>query len=47
METRETYLHKSSQLAQRRQQLISELSLIYPIKQVNFAKEKNKNNKNE
>jgi len=34
MDTRETYLQMSSQLAQRRRQLISELNLIYPIRQV-------------
>jgi len=34
IDTRETYLQLSSQLAQRRRQLISELCLIYPIKQV-------------
>lgn len=34
MDTRETYLQMSSQLAQRRRQLISELSLIYLIRQV-------------
>lgn len=34
IDTRETYVQLSSQLAQRRRQLISELSLIYPITQV-------------
>jgi len=34
VDTRETYLQLSNQLAQRRRQLISELCLIYPIKQV-------------
>lgn len=34
IDTRETYLQLSSQLAQRRRQLISELCLIYPIRQV-------------
>jgi len=34
IDTRETYLQLSNQLAQRRRQLISELCLIYPIKQV-------------
>ncbi|XP_076387065.1 UV-resistance associated gene isoform X2 [Megachile rotundata] len=33
MDTRETYVQLSSQLAHRRRQLISELSLIYPISQ--------------
>ena len=33
IDTRETYVQLSSQLAQRRRQLISELSLIYPITQ--------------
>ncbi|XP_012530702.2 UV radiation resistance-associated protein isoform X2 [Monomorium pharaonis] len=33
IDTRETYLQLSSQLAQRRRQLISELCLIYPIRQ--------------
>ncbi|XP_070169900.1 UV radiation resistance-associated protein isoform X2 [Polyergus mexicanus] len=35
---RETYLQMSSQLAQRRRQLISELSLIYSIRQDNIGK---------
>lgn len=43
MDTRETYLHMSSQLAQRRRQLISELSLIYSIRQVQFSQKKTKN----
>lgn len=34
VDTRETYLQMSNQLAQRRRQLISELSLIYSIRQV-------------
>lgn len=34
IDTRETYVQLSSQLARRRRQLISELSLIYPITQV-------------
>lgn len=34
MDTRETYLQISTQLVHRRRQLISELSLIYPIRQV-------------
>jgi len=34
IDTRETYLQLSNQLAQRRRQLISELCLIYPIRQV-------------
>lgn len=34
IDTRETYLQMSNQLAQRRRQLISELSLIYSIRQV-------------
>lgn len=34
IDTRETYVQLSSQLAYRRRQLISELSLIYPISQV-------------
>ncbi|KAM0735180.1 UV radiation resistance-associated gene protein [Formica fusca] len=38
MDTRETYLQMSSQLAQRRRQLISELSLIYSIRQDNIGK---------
>lgn len=38
MDTRETYLHMSSQLAQRRRQLISELSLIYSIRQDSIGK---------
>ncbi|XP_060817907.1 UV radiation resistance-associated gene protein isoform X1 [Bombus pascuorum] len=33
IDTRETYIQLSSQLAHRRRQLISELSLIYPISQ--------------
>ncbi|XP_015171627.1 PREDICTED: UV radiation resistance associated protein isoform X1 [Polistes dominula] len=33
IDTRETYIQMSNQLAHRRRQLISELSLIYPIKQ--------------
>ncbi|KAK2586104.1 hypothetical protein KPH14_008384 [Odynerus spinipes] len=33
VDTRETYIQMSNQLAHRRWQLISELSLIYPIKQ--------------
>ncbi|XP_046825786.1 UV radiation resistance-associated gene protein isoform X1 [Vespa crabro] len=33
VDTRETYIQMSSQLAHRRRQLISELSLIYPVKQ--------------
>lgn len=42
MDTRETYLQMSSQLAQRRRQLISELSLIYSIRQVPPSKKKKK-----
>ncbi|EZA57886.1 hypothetical protein DMN91_002469 [Ooceraea biroi] len=38
MDTRETYLQMSGQLAQRRRQLISELSLIYPIRQDSSGK---------
>lgn len=38
IDTRETYLQLSSQLAQRRRQLISELCLIYPIRQVYLEK---------
>ncbi|KYN06419.1 PREDICTED: UV radiation resistance-associated gene protein [Cyphomyrmex costatus] len=38
IDTRETYLQLSSQLAQRRRQLISELCLIYPIKQDSIGK---------
>lgn len=34
VDTRETYIQMSNQLAHRRRQLISELSLIYPVKQV-------------
>jgi len=39
IDTRETYLQMSNQLAQRRRQLISELSLIYSIRQVSFTKQ--------
>lgn len=35
-DTRETYIEIISQLAHRRKQLIHELGLIYPIKQVNY-----------
>ncbi|KAL6422229.1 hypothetical protein ACFW04_010911 [Cataglyphis niger] len=38
MDTRELYLQMSSQLAQRRRQLISELSLIYSIRQDSIGK---------
>ncbi|XP_070528645.1 UV radiation resistance-associated protein isoform X2 [Cardiocondyla obscurior] len=38
VDTRETYLQLSSQLAQRRRQLISELYLIYPIQQDSTGK---------
>lgn len=38
IDTRETYLQLSSQLAQRRRQLISELCLIYPVRQVYLKK---------
>ncbi|XP_071578467.1 UV radiation resistance-associated gene protein [Temnothorax nylanderi] len=38
IDTRETYLQLSSQLAQRRRQLISEMCLIYPIKQDSTGK---------
>ncbi|XP_011870520.1 PREDICTED: UV radiation resistance-associated gene protein [Vollenhovia emeryi] len=38
VDTRETYLQLSSQLAQRRRQLISELCLIYPIRQDSTGK---------
>ncbi|XP_011641027.1 UV radiation resistance-associated gene protein [Pogonomyrmex barbatus] len=38
IDTRETYLQMSNQLAQRRRQLISELYLIYPIKQDSAGK---------
>lgn len=38
IDMRETYLQLSSQLAQRRRQLISELCLIYPIRQVDLDK---------
>lgn len=34
IDTRETYIQLSNQLAHRRRQLISELNLIYPISQV-------------
>ncbi|XP_011689944.1 PREDICTED: UV radiation resistance-associated gene protein-like [Wasmannia auropunctata] len=38
IDSRETYLQLSNQLAQRRRQLISELCLIYPIRQDSIGK---------